>query len=356
MNLNPMDVGGVLLGNTGMRTGTLSSNSNDRVDLSIQNCTGAAGMFSFDRDTNINLNNAQSITLFYTPSARGLRECTVRIYDTGTMTQLGSFVIRGTGQIDSTMSLSAVGTVDFGQARWNDAAPASLDRTTRTINVTNTGDIAFTLSSVTGTGDFAGITGSTGTILPGNARAFTVTFDPSMPGTRTGTISFSSDAANNPTDSVNATGIGTNAVIAVTDPTYGTVANGSVNTQDVVITNIGGATKGPLGVTGATITGGNGWFTFSGCGGGTTCNLTIPFSILNGNAAIGVRCSPPMTAAVNEMQMATITINSDTDDITDRSANVTCVAGQSELATSMGTFTFAPQLVGTASGSLPVTV
>ena len=359
MNPNLMDVGGVMLGNTGMRTGTLSSNSNDRVDLSIQNCTGAAGTFVFDRDTNINLNNSQTITLSYTPNpttGRGQRDCTVRIYDTGTTTQLGSFSIRGTGQIDSTMSVSATTTVDFGQARWNDAAPATVDRTTRSINVSNTGDIAFTLNSVTGTGDFAGITGATGTILPGNARSFTVTFDPSMPGTRTGTITFSSDAANNPSQGVNTTGIGTNAVISVTDPAYGTVANGSVNTQDVVITNIGVATKGPLGVTGATITGGAGWFTFSGCGGGTTCNLTIPFSITNGNAAIGVRCSPPLAAAIGEMQMATITINSDTDDITDRSANVMCVAGQSELATSMGTFTFAPQLVGTASGALPVTV
>src|SRR5690606_13623847 len=58
MSPNPVDVGDVLLDDTGMATGTLSSTSNIKVDLRVtNNCSGTgAGTFTLSETSNINLN------------------------------------------------------------------------------------------------------------------------------------------------------------------------------------------------------------------------------------------------------------------------------------------------------------
>jgi hypothetical protein len=108
-------------------------------------------------------------------------------------------------------------------------------------------------------------------------------------------------------------------------------------------------------VTSAVIAGGNGWFSFGGCGGGTSCTFSPALSITNA-MVVGVRCSPPAAANANDMQAATVTFTSDTDSGTDYVASLTCTAGKSLLATSMSTVTFTPQLVATASTPVSFTV
>lgn len=353
MSPNPVDVGNVLLGGTGMATGTLSSTKNERVDLRLTNsCNGAgAGTFSLSETSNINLNAPKMITVSYTPSARGTRQCAVQVIQDGNA--IDTFYVRGTGLAPQSMSIQ--GTASFGSVRWNDAAPNHT--VTRAFTVTNGGDVSLTISNVAVTGDFAISSGGTSaTILPMNSRTWFITFDPDAPGgAKAGTLTFTSDAPQNGTQAIDLSGTATNAVISVSDAAFGIVNIGSSASQDVTITNNGGNPKGPLGVSSAAIAGGNGWFSFAGCGGGTSCNFSPDLSI-NNATVVGVKCTPPMTAAANDMETATVTFTSDTDDATDTVATLTCTAGKSSLATNMNTLVFPPSLVGTTSTPVSFTV
>lgn len=354
MSPNPVDVGTLILGDspvTGMATGTLSANRNVTVRLVIGNCSGPNGTFTLSPNEGIQLNQPKQITVSYTTSQAGTRQCSVSVRD-GNRT-IGSFYIRGTARAPQAMSIS--GSADFGSVRWNDAAPTHT--VSRNFTVTNTGGMPLTVSSVTVTGDFAITSGTTpATIQPNNARTWTVTFNPNAPGgAKSGTLTFTSDAPKDGTQTIALTGTATNAVIGVDDRNFGIVNIGSSDSEDITVTNTGGNPKGPLGLTGATITGGNGWFTFSGCGGGTTCTWS-PARLINTSDVVSVKCTPPATANANDMQTATVTFTSDTDDASDTTSTLTCVAGRSTLATNMATVTFPPHLVGTTSTPTSFTV
>jgi hypothetical protein len=355
MSPNPLDTGNVLVGSSGMATGTLSSTNNDRVDLSIGNCNGGSGTFTLSDTSNIDLANPASITVTYTPSGRGTRQCTVSVREAmGGGNLLGTFTVRGTGY--APQSMVVIGNNDFGSVRWNNAAP--IRTSTRNFTVSNGGDVNLTVSNVTVTGDFAITSGGTSaTIAPGNARTWTITFDPNAPGgMKAGTLTFVSDAPSNGTQAFNLAGIATNAIINVNDPAFGIVNIGSSATLDVTVANNAATFKGPLGVTTASISGGGGWFTFAGCGGGASCTF-LPSLSINNSTVVGVRCSPPAAAAANDMQTAMVTFTSDTDDAApDSVSTLTCTAGRSNLATNMGTVAFAPNLVGTTTTPTSFTV
>lgn len=361
MNPNPLDAGNVLIGSTGTSPdGTLSSNNNVRVDLVVTNqCSGTGqGTFTLSQTTNINLNNPATITVSYTPTTGGTRTCTVSVRDSGNNSNYGSFSVRGTGQNPPTISVT--GMTDFGAVRWNDAAPTHT--TSRTFTVTNTGDVTLDVTDVTigGTnaGDFSITAGSTPqSILPNNSKSWTVTFDPSAGGTRSATLTFTSNDPNNPTHTLNLTGTGTNAVISVpANADFGIVVAGSSGSLDVTVSNIGGSPKGNLGVASATITDTSGWFTFSGCGSGTNCTFSPALSIAN-SAVVGVRCSPPADATLNQMATATLSFSSDSDPVASPAdtATLKCTAGKSDLVLTKNTVQFTPQLVGTTT-TMPVTL
>ena len=354
INPSPLDVGDVLLGSSAQATGTLSSTDNVRVDLRVTTqCLGTgSGTFTLDKSQNINLGSPQQITVTYTPSRRGVRQCSVAVMD-GKKT-IGSFSVRGTGIAPATMSVS--GSPDFGSVRWNNTAP--VHTANRTFTVTNSGDVTLDITNVTVTGDFAITQGTTSTtILPNNSKSWTITFDPDAPGgSKSGTLTFYGNAPGNPSDAINLTGTATNAIISVNDQAFGIVNIGSSASADLTVTNTGTSPKGPLGVTTASISGGAGWFSFAGCGGGASCTFSPALSIATATV-VGVRCSPPQTANAADTQTATVTFTSDTDDGTpDNVSTLTCTAGKSSLATATGTVNFAPQLVGTTSTPLSVTI
>ena len=356
MNPDPLATGDILLGDSGMATGTLSSNNKVHVDLSITStCTGlGAGAFQVSPSSNVNLDDPASITVTYTPSGGGVRQCEVEVRDSGgSHSVLGTFDVRGTGKAPASINVSGNGM--FGSVRWNDAAP--VHSFTRTFTVSNGGGVTLDVTNVqiggTHAGDFSITSGGTAQqILPGNSKSWMVTFDPSASGTRVATLTFTSNDPDDPTRSVALTGVGTNAVISVpATGSFGIVVSGTTGSLDVAVANVGGAPTGDLGVTGATITDASGWFTFSGCGGGTTCTFAPQLTIAN-SAVVGVRCSPPAAAAANTTQTATLAFTSDTDDAAASPANtatLTCTAGQSDLALAKSIAQFMPTLVTTTS-------
>src|SRR5262245_22293954 len=210
MNPNPLDAGTALIGaTTTSGNGTLSSNNNVRVDLDVTNtCSGAgAGTFTLSDTNNIDLNNPQTIKVSYTPSARGTRQCAVAVRDTGNNNLIGSFNVRGTGEAPPTMTVS--GNTDFTSVRFNNAAPNHTF--SRNFTVTNGGDATLDVTNVTITGtnpgDFAITAGGTAqSILSNNSKTWTITFDPTAGGSRSATLTFTSNDPANPTRTFTLTG------------------------------------------------------------------------------------------------------------------------------------------------------
>ncbi len=361
MTQDPVNVGNVVLGASGTATGSLCDNNNDRVDLEVTAaCTGAGtGTFSLTPTSNINLASAKTIEVTYNPTTKGPRQCTVNVHDTTTTTVLGTFEVRGIGRTPP--AISVTGTTTFGTVRFNDAAP--VHTSSQNFVVTNTGDLPLDITNVqiggAQPGDFSITAGATtATILPDNTGTWTVTFDPVAAGSRSATLTFTSNDPGAPTKLLSLSGTGSTAVIGVDDRDFSIVNTGSSSSLDVTVQNIGAGTKGNLGVTSAAIAGGGGWFSFSACGGGTSCTFMPALSISSSNV-VGVTCSPPATAAANDVQTATVTFTSDTDDAAatpDRVSNLSCTAGKSTLGTSAPMVGFPGQLVTTTSAAQSVTV
>jgi hypothetical protein len=364
INPSPLDAGTALVGQPTSATGTLSSTTNVHVDLTVTNsCTGTgAGVFELSATSNINLNAPAMITVTYTPTQRGSRTCRVDVFDTGTTTLLGSFNVRGTGESPPVMSVSVSGnSTNFGSLRWNNAAPNHTF--SRGFTVSNGGDQTLDVTVAISGANMADFTitagGTAGSVAPGGARTWTITFDPSAAGNRAATITFSGNDPDMPSTAFALSGVGTNAVISApaTLQDFGIINAGSTSPLDITITNNGAAPKGNLGVTSATIADPNnsGWFSFGGSCSGASCTFSPALSIATTGIAT-VRCSPPAAATAGMAQTATVTFTSDSDIATGNTASLRCTAGKSSLATNLSVVTFAPSLVSTTTSANTVTI
>src|SRR5262245_40896625 len=98
MNPGTIDAGSAAVGGTSPGgTGMLSSSRDDRVDLVVSNsCSGTgAGTFTLNPSSNIDLRGGTvaTITVNYSPTARGTLTCLVDVFNRGTFQVLGTFMV-----------------------------------------------------------------------------------------------------------------------------------------------------------------------------------------------------------------------------------------------------------------------
>ncbi|HTJ72100.1 MAG TPA: discoidin domain-containing protein [Actinospica sp.] len=157
--------------------------------------------------SSIAANGSCSVSVTFTPTASGSR--------TGSLTVVA-------GGVTDTVSLSGTGTAAGPILSTN---PASLAfpstvvgsaAATKTVTVTNTGTAAATVSGVTAGGDFSE-TNNCGSLAVNASCTVTVGFTPSAAGSRTGTLTVTSNANNSPTTvGLSGTGIGSTTNLAAT--------------------------------------------------------------------------------------------------------------------------------------------
>jgi hypothetical protein len=148
---------------------------------------------------------------------------TVTFSPTATGTRAGSLTVNA-GGVTSTVSLSGTGTAPGPVLS---AAPASLSfpktmtgstAASQTVTVTNSGTTAASVSGVAVTGDFSQANNCT-SIAVGGSCTVTVTFAPTAGGTRSGTLTVTSNANNSPlTVGLTGTGITSTTNIALNQP------------------------------------------------------------------------------------------------------------------------------------------
>jgi hypothetical protein len=185
-----------------------------------------------------------SLSVGQSASVSAVFKPTVDSQETGTITITSNapnspelVALSGTGTAAAALTVSpasiAFGTVTVGSTA------------TQTVKVTNSGSESATISKMAISGTGVSVSGLTTpiTLAAGQATSFTVTYKPSSPGTLGGAVSITSDA----TDAslvIDLSATATSAAVAdlTVSPaaiTFGSVAVGSTETQNVKVTNTG---------------------------------------------------------------------------------------------------------------------
>jgi len=231
-----------------------------------------------------------TVSMTFTPKAAGIRSSVLIINSSDPVTPVLNISLSGFG----TQSIAAISptTLTF---------PLQLVNTTsatQTVTLSNTGNLAYTISSIslagTNVADF-GLNYNCpigGAGLGANAScAITLNFNPKAAGTRTATVNIVTTANVNPTPSINLTGTGTQVNLSTPSLTFAPeVVNAQSATQQVTLTNTGpaalhittialtGTNAGDFSQTNTCPVGGN-------LGSGASCRVSLRFRPI----AVGVR-------------------------------------------------------------------
>jgi hypothetical protein len=203
--------------------------------VTVSNPTGSAASVSsittggdFAQTNNcgssIAANGSCTVTVTFRPTATGNRTGTLTV-NAGGVTNTVS--LSGTGTAPGPVLAASPGGLSFAGTVVGATAAA------QTVTVTNSGTASATVSGVTVTGDFSQ-TDNCGTIAVGGSCAVTVSFRPTAGGSRTGTLTITSNANNSPT-AVPLSGTG---IDATTNIAAGKPASASSSTGTFVASNL----------------------------------------------------------------------------------------------------------------------
>jgi hypothetical protein len=202
--------------------------------VTVSNPTGSAAAVSSIAASG---DFSQTNTCGSSIAANGSCTVSVKFAPTATGARTGTLTVNA-GGVTNTVSLTGTGTA---QGPVLNAAPASLSfagtdvgssSAAKTVTVTNSGTAAASVSGVTATGDYSQ-TNNCSSVATGSSCTVNVTFKPTASGTRTGTLTVTSNANNSPaTVSLTGSGIG-----ATTNLALGATMTASGSAQSYVPSN-----------------------------------------------------------------------------------------------------------------------
>jgi hypothetical protein len=146
--------------------------------------------------------------------------------------------LTGTGLAPPGVSLSPVGGLSFG------AVGLGLSGAAQTITLTNNGGVTLTVTSIAASGDFALLAGANtcgSSVAPGAVCTVQVVFTPAATGTRTGTVTFSDNAASSP-QIMQLAGTGVDFTLATNGSASMSVASGQTATYGLILSSATGLT------------------------------------------------------------------------------------------------------------------
>ena len=202
--------------------------------VTVSNPTGSAASVS---SISASGDFSQTNTCGSSIAANGSCTVSVKFAPTATGSRTGTLTVNA-GGVTSTVSLTGTGTAPGPVLN---ATPASLSfagtdvgssSAAKAVTVTNSGTSPAAVSGVAVTGDFSQ-TNNCSSVAAGSSCTVTVTFQPTASGTRTGTLTVTSNANNSPaTVSLTGSGIG-----AITNLALGATMTASGSTQSYVPSN-----------------------------------------------------------------------------------------------------------------------
>jgi centrosomal CEP192-like protein/HYDIN/CFA65/VesB family protein/ASPM-SPD-2-Hydin domain-containing protein len=181
--------------------------------------------------------SAQAIVTF-SPTAAGSATGNLSITSNDPVNPTVSIPLTGSGTSAATGELNANSTsLSFGTVTTATSAE-------KQILLTNTGNAAVKISSITSVGPAFSTTGVTtpAMLSPSQSATLTASFSPAAAGSSTGTITIVSDAANSPLKIV-MSGTGAQAGLSISPASFnfGSVVDGQTKSQSITVTNTGTA-------------------------------------------------------------------------------------------------------------------
>ncbi len=339
--LNPtsLSFGNQIVGSTSPALASELSNSGtaaltiDNISLTGSNAADFGVTNTCGSSVAVGSNCELSVT--FTPSAAGTRTATLTVTDNASGSPQ-NIALTGIGVATAPAVTLSPNSLTFASENVGSTSTAQI------VTLTNAGNAALSLTSITASGDFAASQNCGTSIAGGGSCAISVTFTPSAAGTRTGTLSVADNATGAPqTVALSGTGIAT-APTAALSPTSLTFASTNVGAtsvaQIVTLTNSGNAA---LSLTSLATSGD--FAASQNCGtslaAGGSCAISVTFT----PSATGTR-----TGALSVIDNATGSPQTVT-------LSGTGVATAPSVTLSSTSLTFASANVGTASAAQMVT-
>ena len=216
----------------------------------------------------------------YVPKSLGLETGTLIVSDEF---RAQTVALSGSGVAPPGVSLAPSSGLTFPPTPLEQSAPA------QTVTLTNNGGYPLALSSIVATGDFMVTANNCGSFVAVSANCqASVTFIAAHPGSRTGTLTFSDNAASTP-QTMALNGVGVDFTLEADGPTSATIASGATASYLLLLRSTAGVP-------------GNAVFTCSGVPMGASCNITpsaTPVYAANGTVIV-VTLATGVTGALLE--------------------------------------------------------
>ena len=268
--------GSVTLNTTSTQTLTLTSSGTAALTVNAVSLAGTGFAISGATFPAL-LNPGQTVTLqvSFDPTVAGAVSGTITISSNSTTGGTSMVGLTGTGTQAATPQLTvSAGNLAFGSVTLNTTS-------TQTLTLTSSGTAALTVNAVSLAGTGFAISGATFPALlnPGQTVTLQVSFDPTVAGAASGTITISSNSTTGGTSMVSLSGTGTQAAnpaltLSTTNLSFGSDPVGTLVSLPVTLTSSG---TSPVTVSAANLAGSG--FTYSGATFPVTLNPTIAITI-----------------------------------------------------------------------------
>ena len=268
------DFGAVIVGNSSAaKTFTLANTGNTSITI---NSIVASGDFSQTGTTcgaTLAVGANCNINVTFTPSTSGARTGTLVVSSNSVSNGTLTSTLTGSGTAANATVTLTPATAAFGNVTYGATSAA------QSFTLTNSGNVAATITSITTTGDFAKTTTCGATLAPTASCTIAVTFTPTAVAARTGTLTVVTSAS---TTALSSSLTGTGTVQATLTPATATLTGivGTTTTQTVTLTNTAGAalTLSNINISGT----GTQFIQTNNCGttlaAGASCTFTISFT------------------------------------------------------------------------------
>ena len=181
----------------------------------------------------LNAKSTCAFTVTYSPKSVGAESGTLVVADEFRSQTVS---LSGIGLAPPGVSLSPVGGLSFGAVGVGLVAPS------QTVTLTNNGGVPLTVAGIAASGDFSLLAGGNtcgSTLAPAGICTVQVVFSPTVAGVRTGTVTFSDNAASSP-QTLALTGTGVDFSLASNGPASIAISSGQEATYALLLTSIVG--------------------------------------------------------------------------------------------------------------------
>jgi hypothetical protein len=181
----------------------------------------------------LNAHSSCSLSVTYVPKSVGAQSGVLTVADEF---RSQTVALSGTGLAPPGVSLSPIGGLTVA------ATGVGLSGAAQTVSLTNNGGVTLTIASVTVSGDYSVLPGSNtcGTSLaPTAVCTVQIVFAPTVAGTRSGTVTFTDNAANSP-QILPLTGVGVDFSLASNGASSMTIPSGQSATYALLLSSAAG--------------------------------------------------------------------------------------------------------------------